>query len=323
MRPKPFHLIALCLAAASLGACSGTWLMYDTGQKDHIYFKDNLFTNTFSFSMIPDQEMEMTTLVYLMGRPSERERSYTVEALPCREGETLLVGGVEQEVLTAEQGTDYEIGGLSFPAGAVTSELRITLRRNPRMAGGRYCKIALRLQPNEDFDVLPYDGFRISEILNPVYELYVTDGEPACPTWWRPANNKPEGWNFYLGSFYPDKYRKFLSLFHETETTCPAFYLAMEDMFGRNLDTPNVRKYGDPKLSDEKNAEKMLTMFWIRNYKNAWARYVFIPLYKYYIAYYAEHPDDPHYEKMGTEYVNLTGMTGWGNPMEGRYGLLD
>ncbi len=63
--------------------------------------------------------------------------------------------------------------------------------------------------------------------------------------------------------------------------------------------------------------------FWRQTYMSAWAGSVFCPLYEYYEKYYAEHPDDPNFEVMGSDKVNINNRVGWGDPRSGRYGFLN
>ena len=295
------------LALMSLASCKGTWVMYDMDQKSRIFFKDQIRDHTFSFAMVAsDEEVEISTTVYLMGKPMEQDQTFILKSVPCKEGETIKVGDSDFKVFSATEGTDFELGALVFPAGATEAEVKIKLHRNAQMLQNEYAKIHLQLVPDEVFDVQPYDDYRKTEIISPEFIFYVTDGEPTCPAWWVEAKTKPVGWNYNLGNFYPEKYRRFMSLFNATKESCPIFYDAIVEMYGEKLDSPEIN------LS-----------FWRTNYPNVWAKYIFAPLYDYYLEYYKQHPDDPHFEEMGNNSVNLKGRTGWASPIEGQYGFLN
>ena len=64
-----------------------------------------------------------------------------------------------------------------------------------------------------------------------------------------------------------------------------------------------------------------MNTFWRKRYASAWARYVFIPLYEYYAAWYAAHPDDPDVEPVGT--VNQNARIGWSSPTDPYYGFFN
>ncbi len=301
------YILLSSITLLGLNSCKGTWVMYDTEQKSHLFFKDDISDKTISFAMVSsDEDIVVNTKVYLMGKPYDEDKTFSMKSLPCKENETIQVGDGKFNVFSATAGTDYDLCQLILPAGKTEAEIQITLHRNTQMLKNEYAKIHLQLIPDELFNVLPYDDYNKSEIISPDFILYVTDGEPTCPVWWTESKSKPVGWNYNLGNFYPEKYRRFMELFHETEKTCPVFYKAIVEMYGENLDNPEIK----------------LT-FWRQHFPNVWAKYVFGPLYDYYMEYYKQHPDDPHMEEMGNDSVNLKGRTGWASPIEGTYGFLN
>lgn len=304
-------IYSLAAAALLLASCDGTWIMYDTAQKDHIYFQDREQTLVKSFALLADDEIEVEAPVYIMGTVSDKDRQFKVESVPSEEGDTIRFGGITYSVISAREGVDFEVGECVIPAGATNTKVTVTLKRQPEMKEGGYVRVLLRLVPYENFEPLPADSSSVSEIKTPYFQVYVNDGDPACPTWWRPATNKPSGWDYDLGNFYADKFRKLLDLFHKTEESNPTFYEYCVALYGENLDA-------EPSTENNK-----MNRFWRQTYAAAWANYVFCPLYEYYEKYYAEHPDDPNFEVMGSDKVNINNRVGWGDPRSGKYGFLN
>lgn len=286
-------------------SCKGTWLMYDTGQKSVIYFMEKQQVHSASFALIPDDEIIFQDTVRIIGKPSGNDRPFAVEYAAAEEGETFIEGNVEYPVVTARPGIDFEIVNPEIPAGEVKPLFTIKIHRQKEMLD-KYMLIALRLIENDDFRPCETDSTSTSRIMSPVYRLYVTDGEPSCPKWWKYNGKDAPGWDFSWGNFYPQKFRKLLEYFHATKDINPTFYEYAVAKYGYNLENPT-------------NEEK----FWRKGYAAAWAKYVAMPLYEYYLNWYAEHPDDPNYEDMGSDKVNINAKIGWGDPMNGRYGFLN
>ena len=139
----------------------------------------------------------------------------------------------------------------------------------------------------------------------------MNDGEPACPFWWIDGKNSI-GWHYDLGRYYPEKFRRMLKLMHDTKDTNPIFYEYCVSHCGYNLDA-----------EPDKALNNNMVVFWRQAYSSAWAKYVFIPMFEHYKQYYSEHPDDPNFELMGSEYVNRKAQIGWGNPHSGKYGFFN
>ena len=169
-----------------------------------------------------------------------------------------------------------------------------------------FVKVRFRLVANENFIPCAADSSATQKILTPDFIYYVSDGEPSCPPWWKANAKAAPGWDYDWGNFYPEKYRRMLQYFQATEESCPAFYEYAVTNYGKNLDNPDAPM-----------------KFWRKSYMAAWAKYVALPLYEYYEKWYAEHPEDPNYELMGSENVNINARKGWGNPMSGTYGFLN
>ena len=293
-----------------LASCDGAWVMYDTGQKDHIYFQDRIQTIMKSFALLSTDEIDVAANVYVMGNVSDVDRPFKVESVDTPAGTVLTFGGVEYPVISAREGVDFEVEDCVIPAGEVSTTINVRLKRQPEMKGGSYVRVHLRLVPYGNFEPLPADTINTT-VMSPEFQLYVNDGDPACPTWWRPASSKPAGWDYDLGNFYPSKFRKLLEFYHKTAETNPTFYEYCVAHYGENLDA-------------EPNADNFkMTRFWRQTYMAAWASEVFCPLFEYYEQYYKDHPDDPNFEPMGTESVNINALIGWGDPRSGRYGFLN
>lgn len=298
---------AAATAAAMLAAmsCKGTWLMYDNSQKAVIYFMEKQQIHSSSFALIPEDEIEVQDTIRVMGTPSEHDRTFSVEYVQAEEGQTFSTGNKTYPVVTARPGIDFEVVNPTIPAGEVKPLFTIKIYRREEMLD-KYMLIGLRLVENDDFRPCATDSTSTSRIMSPIYCYYITDGEPSCPNWWKYNSKSTPGWDFSWGNFYPQKFRKLLEYFHATKETNPTFYEYAVAKYGYNLENPS-------------NEEK----FWRKGYASAWAKYVAMPLYEYYLNWYAEHPDDPNYEDMGSSKVNMNAQIGWGDPMSGTYGFLN
>ena len=295
----------------SLTSCKGTWLMYDTSQKDRIAFIEVLQTHTASFALIAENEIRVSAEVFLMGQPSERERKFVFEPVPVPENDSIKIGNLKYKVVSARPNVDYSLGELSLPAGAVSAKFDIILHRTKEMSGGNYLRVGLKIVENDEFAPVSPDSSSTRTIITPYYYIYVNDGDPACPFWWIDGKNSI-GWHYDLGRYYPEKFRRMLKLMHDTKDTNPIFYEYCVSHCGYNLDA-----------EPDKALNNNMVVFWRQAYSSAWAKYVFIPMFEHYKQYYSEHPDDPNFELMGSEYVNRKARIGWGNPHSGKYGFFN
>ena len=308
--------LAALSALVLLPSCKGTWLMYDTEQKDHLYFQEAKQVHTTSFALIPEDEIVFSTTVYLMGVPSDEDRTYSVAYVPVEKGDTISTGNITYPIVDAVQGEDFTLGSLILPAGETKTTLDIHIHRTAKMLDSCFVRIGLKIAETDDFVPCAADSTRKLAIMSPDFYVYVNDGEPACPTWWR-ASNGPLGWHWDFGKFYPAKYRLFLKYFHETEETNPVFFNYCVDAYGYYLDDPN------PAYVTSGTTATLMNTFWRKAYSSAWAKYVFVPLYNYYKEYYEAHPDDPNAEPMGPGTVNQGAMSGWSDPMDPVYGFFN
>ena len=177
------YTLIVCLPF--LASCDGTWVMYDNAQKDHLYFQDRIQTIMKSFALLSQDEIEVSANVYVMGNVSDVDRPFKVESVDTPEGTVLTFGGVEYPVISAREDVDFEVGDCVIPAGEVSTTVNVTLKRQPEMKNGGYVRVHLRLVPYENFEPLPADTTS-SVVMSPDFQVYVNDGDPACPTWWRP-----------------------------------------------------------------------------------------------------------------------------------------
>ena len=302
---KKYIVFIFMAAVALLTSCQKTWLMYDTDNKDKVYFLDTLQVHTASFALIPENTILVRRTVRVLGTVKDYDRHFKVEALTDLDSNTFTVASQTYPLEAGVIGQDYEVSDLVIPAGKVSGNMDIVLKRTEKMLD-KYVKVAVKLVPNDDFDTFEADSSAVRGIITPEFEVYVTDGEPACPTWWRYANNAKYslGWTVYCGNFFPDKFRRMLDLIRDCETTAPVFYIYVVDTYGENLEDAPIN-------------------FMRQTYSSQWAKYVFIPLYEYYKAYFEAHPDDPNYELIGTSTVNINNQIGWGDPATGTYGFLN
>ncbi|MCR5519345.1 MAG: DUF4843 domain-containing protein [Bacteroidales bacterium] len=293
---------ALCLAG-----CKGTWLMYDSDQTPLLYFLGANAVHTESFSLMVEDEIHLVDSVRVLGGPAKEDRPYEIEILHVAPGETFSAGNETRPLVSGQEGEDFVLGDLVIPAGKVAAPLSITLKRSAKMQDNTVC-VYFRIKENAQFrpcapDSLDSSGRVRANIFTPYYRVYVSDGEPSCPSWWKwNGDAYPLGWHPYLGIYYPDKYRRMLQYLKESEEKSPIFYATYTGNWGEHLENAPL-------------------MFWNKCFTSAWARFVAVPLYDYYWEYYQQHPDDPHKEEM--TYANIPACVGWGNPSEGTYGILN
>lgn len=263
--------LLVCMSLFS--ACEGTWIMYDTSQKDHLYMENLPSPPLVSFALVSDEELVHDVKVKMMGMPSEQDRSFTVEYLEPTVN-AIQSGTDVAEVFKAKAGTDFEAPSFILPAGAVETTLSFKLKRTADIKD-KYASVRFRIVEDESFVPMTQDSTDLDAIVSSEYEVLFNDGEPVCPSWWS-AGAGYEGWHMLIGKFYVAKYRKFLELFHAMEASNAAIYEQMVEKYGYNLD----------------NADVELAFF--QKYDPAvWATYVLIPMYNYFKELYENDPDHP------------------------------
>ena len=287
----------MCIAAAlALVSCQGTWLMYDTSQKDRLYFEVLPNPEEASFALITDETIDYRTTVRMMGMPVDYDRTFHIEYIPAKEGEMHNNGTTDMPVLTAREGVDFKMGELVIPAGAVEADVNITLLKSDEM-DDNYMKLTFKVVEDEEFLPMDPDSTDLRAIASPQFSLLVNAGDPACPYWWNAsaASDDLFGWSMYVGRFYPDKFRKMLEYYHAIEEKNPSLYEQLVVQYGENLDN-----------------EGLTVSFWASESPAMWATYVLLPLYNYYLDYYTAHPDDPNFETQGS---SGTAGSYWRNPL--------
>ena len=261
-----FSLISFIML---LSSCEGTWIMYDTTQKDHLYVENLPTASTVSFALVDDLELTHNVKVKMMGMPVNTDRQFTVEFL---EPSATYVDTVE--IYKAVAGTDFVAPSFVMPAGAVETTLSFTLKRTETIKE-KFASIRFRIVEDDEFRPMAQDSTDLGAIVSSEYEVLFNDGDPVCPVWWS-AGAGYEGWQMLIGKFYVTKYRKFLELFHDMETSNPAIFEQMVAKYGYNLDNPD-----------------MAVAFYQKSDPAVWATYVLIPLYNYFKALYEADPEHP------------------------------
>ena len=288
------RLLTVIFLAALLCSCSGTWLMYDITQKDRLYFTVEGASNVASFALLASDEMHYPVPVSIVGTPKEQDRIFRIELIDAVPGEKAAMGSDSITVQTAKEGRDFEIGELVIPAGQVKGSIDITLKRTPEM-NGTFLKLHMRIVETDDFLPMDADSSVMKSIITPEFVLLMTDGEPACPEWWKTESKGVDyEWGAYYGKYKPAKFRLMLDYYHAIEGKNPGLWEDLLAKYGYNID-----KEGLPRN------------FMSTNDQSVWASYVLIPLHDYYVEYYAEHPDEA--ENFGNT-GDLTTFT-WGDPL--------
>ena len=117
MKNLIFKIAVLTGTVAAFASCSDTWLMYDTSQKDKLYFKyenypslDQYLSTDFSFALLDEsvKEVKKTVTVTLLGMPADRDRTFEVRAIHDTTS-NYTTGGVQRELIDAVENEDYTI----------------------------------------------------------------------------------------------------------------------------------------------------------------------------------------------------------------------
>lgn len=287
--------LGLMAAALLLSACNGTWLKYDTSAPDRLYFKVGGVTNVHSFALIAEDEIEVSYPVQILGTPKNEDRVLPVKVLSeLNDGETIQVGSEDVAVWNAREGVDFEVDEVVLPAGKVATSINFRLKRTSSL-NGVYRKITVSFEENGQFLRMDADSSNLKQIITPKLTFYMTDGEPACPEWWKTASGGVDyEWGMYYGTYFPAKFRKLLEFYHGIKDINPLLYDELLVKYGENID-----KEGLPRN------------FMSTQDQSIWATYVLIPLHAYYQEYYKEHPENAEgFANTG----DLTNRT-WGDPM--------
>lgn len=291
-----FNMLIVLSAAGGFLSCSDTWLMYDTSQKNKLYFSDGAqsldryLSTEAPFALLDEsvKEIHKTLPVKLLGSVADRDRSFKVQAIHDTTT-NYTTGGVARELYDAVEGEDYTIDELIVPAGSVEGRIEVTVKRTGKLKD-KTASLVLQIAENDEFQGVPRN----------VHRILISDGIAACPNWW--YHTATIQWYMYLGEFREEKYRKVLELYHGIEELNPTLYAEMVKEFGENIDNETYTTKTGGKAD-------MSTGFFVRSnnpYKMAWLRFVLGPLYEYYKTNY------PDLETYGT--YNAGTGTGWRDP---------
>lgn len=291
-----FNILIVLSAAGGFLSCSDTWLMYDTSQKNKLYFSDGAqsldryLSTEAPFALLDEsvKELRQTVPVKLLGMVADHDRTFEVQAIHDTTT-NYTTGGVTRELYDAVEGEDYTIDKLIIPAGSVEGRIEVTVKRTEKLKD-KTASLVLQIAESDEFQGVPRN----------VYRILISDGIAACPNWW--YHTATIQWYMYLGEFREEKYRKLLELYHGIEGLNPSLYAEMVEQFGENIDNKTyINKNGV--------VTEIRTGFFHSSsnpYKMAWNRYVLSPLYEYYKTNY------PDLETYGT--YNGTLGTGWRDP---------
>jgi len=146
--------------------------------------------STFSFGMMADQIIQDTAkiVVEFLGTPSEFDRTYKVK--------------VAMDSTTAVVSKHYEVidNIQTFRAGKLKDTLKIIVYRSElstSFTDPQDVRIALDLEPSEDFDIGMKDGLRRYLYIN----NYVSE-----PVWWKAPLRLD-----YIGFYHPKKWKILIS----------------------------------------------------------------------------------------------------------------
>ncbi len=158
--------------------------------------------STFSFGMLPDAIESDTAkiVVEFLGTPSDVDRKYKVKVFP---DSTTAVAGVNYKAIESEQ---------TFKAGKFKDTLRIVVYRkglSTSFKNPQDLRIALDLEPSEDFDLGMKDGLRTFLYIN----NYLSE-----PEWWKSSLVSD-----YVGFYHPKKWKILISFNSKfsNPVTCP------------------------------------------------------------------------------------------------------
>ena len=289
---KTFGAFLFLLTLSGMWACKDTWVMYDTDQKNRLYFyhknlpiDSTILVNEVSFAFVTDETLNHRIEIRLMGLPADYDRQFEIQVLHD-DTPQLDYGDVIRDVVDGVEGEDFEVLSTVVPAGSVVGYIDLKINRTAKMLD-KAVSIPIVVKETDEFMAQP----------NNMCKVIVTDGEPACPDWWKVEwQGVVYNWYMYLGDYSAAKYRKLLELYHGIEDTNPVLFEDLVNTYGLYFD----------------NEEAELTLgFFNKRTPTVWAKYVLIPLYEYWKENYPDAERGPGYTDKS---VNaLTG--GWRNPI--------
>ncbi|EJX05207.1 hypothetical protein, secreted [gut metagenome] len=165
---KIAKFIGWTVLAASMAACTDEdYPLYDTGQKDSVFFeyvdaKNNPATSIeYAFNYNPDDFYMVEIPVTLMGMPANRERR--IELNPVQDKTTMV------------EGKHYIIESAVLPANAINSVVKVKLLREDVALQQQAFTLLLQIGENEDLRSVGQNQFQIT----------YSDIRPTVrPEWW-------------------------------------------------------------------------------------------------------------------------------------------
>ena len=181
---------------------------------------------------------------------------------------TISFGQEIRNVVNAVEGEDFELVEAVLPARATSGVIRLKINRTGKMLTN-VVSIFMVVKENDQFKPLARNACRV----------LISDGEPMCPNWWvypyATSDGKTYFWHQYAGDFTPQKYLKFLELYHDIEKTNPSLYQQLEEQYGTYLD-----KLQYSEETGEYDTQIPFGFFQTQK-PTVWAKYVLIPLFQY------------------------------------------
>ena len=110
MKNLIFKIAVLAGTVAAFASCSDTWLMYDTSQKDKLYFSDGAqsldryLSTEAPFALLDEsvKELRQTISVKLLGTVADHDRTFEVQAIHDTTT-NYTTGGVARELYDASK----------------------------------------------------------------------------------------------------------------------------------------------------------------------------------------------------------------------------
>lgn len=172
-----FNILIVLSAAGGFLSCSDTWLMYDTSQKDKLYFSDGAqsldryLSTEAPFALLDEsvKELRQTISVKLLGTVADHDRTFEVQAIHDTTT-NYTTGGVARELYDAVEGEDYTIDELIVPAGSVEGRIEVTVKRTEKLKD-KTASLVLQIAESDEFQGVPRN----------VHRILISDGIAACP----------------------------------------------------------------------------------------------------------------------------------------------
>lgn len=233
------NAIAFSILCGGMLACQEEdYKMFDTSQSG-IYFTADSMVYSFGVSVLEVTSKIMELPIKIMGMPVDKDRSFKVEVVPEK---TTAIADVHYSLPTE----------FVIQADSVNGVLPLTILRSS--LGEEAWQVAFRLIETGDFT--PVTGMQTVCV--------ASFNNIVSPPEWKNYAGEVVWPDYYLGIWDPVKWVKFMEYFRLMETTVPATYKGMVEMYGPDLE--NV-SYG-----------------WPSEYNYAVTKYILTPLYDFFAA---------------------------------------